>query len=254
MSKTIRVFGLFFLVIFLVQSSYLLGVDRAGNTKQPLSHADYDSWKSIYRPAISDDGKWALYLETPQDGEAELVVINLKNKDEYRHTIGYSGEGTDSERAARAEFNSNGTKVLFLISPSQAEVKEAKKEKKTKDKDKPKKKLGIMDLSSGKVIVIDRIKSFLLPEDSPNWGAYLKEALPEAEKKEEEKEEKKAEKEEEEKEDKKKDKERKYCALLKTELKLNLLMCLRIIFIKLEKNSFILFPVKISLKQMEYIW
>jgi len=154
MSKTIRVFGLFFLVIFLVQSSYLLGVDRAGNTKQPLSHADYDSWKSIYRPAISDDGKWALYLETPQDGEAELVVINLKNKDEYRHTIGYSGEGTDSERAARAEFNSNGTKVLFLISPSQAEVKKAKKEKKKKDKDKPKKKLGIMDLSSGKVIVI----------------------------------------------------------------------------------------------------
>jgi len=167
MNKTIRLFGLFFLIVFLVQSGQLLGIDRAENTKQSLSHDDYDSWKLIYRPAISDDGKWALYLETPQDGEAELVVINLKSRDEYRHAIGYSGEGTDAEAAALAEFNSDGTKVLFLISPSQAEVNKAKKEKKKKDKDKPKKKLGIMDLSSGKVIVVDRIKSFLLPEDLP---------------------------------------------------------------------------------------
>jgi dipeptidyl aminopeptidase/acylaminoacyl peptidase len=210
MNKTIRLFGLFFLIVFLVQSGQLLGIDRGENTKHSLSHNDYDSWKSIYRPAISDDGKWVLYLETPQDGEAEIVVINLKSRDEYRHAIGYSGEGTDAERAALAEFNSDGTQVLFLISPSQAEVKEAKKEKKKKDKDKPKKKLGIMDLSSGKVIIVDRIKSFLLPEDAPNWIAYLKEALPEAEKKEEEKEEKKAEEKEEEKEDKKKDKKRKY--------------------------------------------
>ena len=89
--------------------------------KRPLTHEDYDSWKSIGRAYISVDGGWVLYLEVPQDGEADLVVKNLKTNKVYRHTIGYSGEGTDSERAARPELTHQHRKVrlpLFLSVPS----------------------------------------------------------------------------------------------------------------------------------------
>jgi len=223
MFKKSRFLGLF-LILALV--SFAPGISNAASdtAKRPLTHDDYDSWKSIGSPAISADGLWFLYLETPQDGEADIVIQNLKTGKEYRHTIGYSGEGTDSERAANPQFSYDSSHVVFLISPSQEEVKKAKKEKKKEDQ-KPKKKLGIMALSDGSVTVVERVKSFKLPEKAGGWVAYLKEAPPKEEKKEEEKEKKEEEekaaekkevkkkeekKAEEEEEEKKKEKEKKY--------------------------------------------
>ncbi len=150
---------------------------QAGSAKKPLTHDVYDSWRSIVRPLISIDGDWVLFVETPQKGEGELVVLNVRNRKEYRHPIGFTGEGTDSERAAAAQFSFDTSHVAFLISPTQEEVKQAKKDKKKKE-DQPKKKLGIMDLSDGTVKVIDRVKSFKAPEDAGGWIAYLKEEAP----------------------------------------------------------------------------
>lgn len=219
MYKSLRLFSLCLVILALV---FVLPVtaEKAQKdiAKRPLTHDDYDSWKSIVRQQISVDGKWILYLETPQDGEADIVVKNIRTGKEYRHTIGYSGEGTDSERAANPEFTYDSTHVVFLISPSKAEIKEAKKAKKEKKKDAedPKKKLGIMDLADGNLTTIERVKSFNLPEEAGGWVAYLKEAPPKEEKKEEEKEKKEEEKKpekkkaEEEKEKEKKEKEKKY--------------------------------------------
>lgn len=174
--------------------------------KRSLTHNDYDSWKSITSSRISSDGTWILYIETPQDGEAELVVKNMsKNGVEFRHTVGYSGEGTDAERAASPQFSHDISSVLFLISPSQQEIKEAKKDKKN---NKPKKCLGIMALNSGEVTILDKVKSFQIPEKSGGWVSYLKEKE-EVEKKEEEEKKKEAEKKEEEKEDNKKKEKKK---------------------------------------------
>jgi dipeptidyl aminopeptidase/acylaminoacyl peptidase len=150
---------------------------QAGTAKKPLTHDVYDSWRSIVRPLISINGEWALYVDTPQKGEAELVVLNIKNQKEFRHAVGYSGDGTDSERAAAAQFSFDVSHVAFLISPTQEEVKQAKKDKKKKE-DQPKNKLGIMDLSDGTVKVIERVKSFKVPEEAGGWIAYLKEEAP----------------------------------------------------------------------------
>lgn len=149
--------------------------------KRPLSHTDYDSWKSIVGPHISSDGGWLLYIATPQDGEADLIVKSLKNPDlMFRHTVGYSGEGTDSEKAAKPQFTFDLTHVLFLISPSQKEIKTAKKDKK---KEKLKKRLGILSLQSRAVDVIDRVKSYRIPEKAGGWAAFLKEKEQETKKK-----------------------------------------------------------------------
>lgn len=175
--------------------------------KKPLTHEVYDSWKSITQPRISPDGNWVLYLETPQDGDAEMVAIELSTGKEYKHTIGYSGEGTDSERAANARFSYDSDYAGFLIFPSQEEVEEAEKEEKKK-KEKLKKKLGIMDLSTGQVEVFERVKTFKFPEEAGGWVAYLKEAPEKEEEKKEEKGEEK--KKEAEKEEEEEEKEKKY--------------------------------------------
>ncbi|HZX10495.1 MAG TPA: hypothetical protein VFG01_06050 [Acidobacteriota bacterium] len=183
-----------YLVVFVVGFFLMMNFTWA-QQKKPLTHEVYDSWKSISQSQISPDGNWVLYLETPQDGDAEVVVIKLSGVKELRHTIGYSGEGTDAERAADAQFSYDSKYVVFLISPSQEEVEKAKEDKKKKN-EKPKKKLGIMNLSNGETEVLEEVKSFKLPEEAGGWAAYLKEA---PEKKEEPKEQE--EKEEEKKEE-----------------------------------------------------
>ena len=221
MSKILRLGGLILVLMLAGAAVSTLGSGTYQKDKRPLTHDDYDSWKSIYRPAISVDGSWILYLETPQDGDAFLVVKNVKSKKTYRHNIGYTGEGTDAERAAVPRFSFDSTHVVFMISADKETVDEAKKAKKKNDKDKPKKSLGIMSLADGEVTVIKEIKSFKLADEAGGWMAYLKEAAPKPEKKEktekEEEKEKKPEKkeepakgEEEKKEEKEKEKKRKY--------------------------------------------
>lgn len=206
-------FGILVLGGILSLSGWAVMQDQGG--KVPLSHDVYDSWKSIVRPTISVDGDWVLYIQTPQKGDAELVVLNIRNGTEYRHGIGFTGEGTDSERAAVPGFTYDGTHVVFLISPTREAVEKAKKEKAKKEKDEkddqPKKKLGIMDLSDGRVTEIERVKSFNLPEEAGGWVAFLKEEAPKPKNKAggatpEEEPETKAEEEKEEEGKKKKDK------------------------------------------------
>jgi len=52
--------------------------------KKVLTQADWDKWKSINAPALSNDGKWAIYTLIPQVGDGELVIrstFDLLNED-----------------------------------------------------------------------------------------------------------------------------------------------------------------------------
>src|SRR5260370_25902867 len=63
----------------------------AGQTsthKKPVTHDVYDSWKSIQGTKLSRDGVWLAYALTPQDGDGELVVRNLKTNAEIRAARG----------------------------------------------------------------------------------------------------------------------------------------------------------------------
>jgi len=46
-------------------------------TKRPLTHADYDSWRSIVSPQISRDGKFVAYAYMAQDADSDIVVRNV---------------------------------------------------------------------------------------------------------------------------------------------------------------------------------
>src|SRR5215470_8219312 len=59
--------------------------------KKALTQADWDKWKSINAPALSPDGKWAVYTLIPQVGDGELVIRSTSGSTEYHVPRGFIG-------------------------------------------------------------------------------------------------------------------------------------------------------------------
>jgi dipeptidyl aminopeptidase/acylaminoacyl peptidase len=161
----------------------------AAVSKRPLTHKDYDSWRSIQAPQISRDGKFIAYAFMPQDGDGEIAVRNIAAGTDWRAPRGYRppvpppddpgpnlAEFQASQmRLLRPVFTYDNHYVVFGTEPSKEELTKAKKEKK-KPEEMPKNGLAIMDLANGSVTRIERVKSFQVPEEGAGFIAYLMEA------------------------------------------------------------------------------
>ncbi|KPJ89217.1 MAG: hypothetical protein AMS18_12645, partial [Gemmatimonas sp. SG8_17] len=132
--------------------------------KRALDHDAYDSWNSIQGQALSDDGEWVLYTQAPQEGDGDLFVRSLRSERSYVVPRGQSAQFTEDNRF-----------VVFLIKPELALTRAAEKEGQRSDQQ-PKDSLGILDLESGEISKVERVKSFALPEEAGGWVAYLLEA------------------------------------------------------------------------------
>src|SRR5215813_7677922 len=179
--------------VALVCAFALLGTmvlaQQATAPKRPLTHQDYDSWRSILAQQVSRDGKFVAYVYQPQDGDGEIVARNIATGVDRRAPRGYrppapppDDPGTniaefqaEQARLLRPVFTADSRFIVFTTEPTKAEVSKAKKEKK-KPEDMPKNGLSIMDLSNGTVTRIERVKSFRVPEDGSGFIAYLMEA------------------------------------------------------------------------------
>ena len=168
--------------------AYSFGQQTSAPTKRPLTHRDYDSWRSIQAPQISRDGKLVAYAYMAQDADSEIVARNLATGAEWRALRGYHPPlpPPDDPGAAPGEFQANQSRLVrpvftadarflaFSIEPTKAELNKAKKDRK-KPEDMPKNALGILDLSNGLVERIERVKNFQVPEEGAGFIAYLKE-------------------------------------------------------------------------------
>ncbi len=157
--------------------------------KRPLTHQDYDSWRSILAQQVSRDGKFVAYAYMPQDGDGEMVVRNIATGVDWRAPRGYrpplpppDDPGTnvaefqaEQARLLRPVFTADSRFLVFSTEPTKAEVNKAKKEKK-KPEEMPKNGLSIMDLSNGTVTRIERVKTFRVPEDGSGFIAYTLES------------------------------------------------------------------------------
>ena len=83
------------------------------------------------------DGTWIAYALTPQEGDGELVVRNLKTNAEIR-----------APRGRDPLITSDGKFVVFAIAPLKKDVDQARKAKK-KPEDMPKNGVGIVNLATG---------------------------------------------------------------------------------------------------------
>ena len=164
---------------------------QPASAKRPITHADYDSWRSIVAPQISRDGKFVAYAYMAQDADSDIVVRNVATNVEWRAGRGYRPPApppdislpnsaeiiAEQARLVRPAFTADSRFVLFGIEPNKADLNRAKKEKK-RPEEMPKNALGMMDLSNGQVAKVDRVKNFQVPEDGGGFVAYLMEAKP----------------------------------------------------------------------------
>jgi dipeptidyl aminopeptidase/acylaminoacyl peptidase len=154
--------------------------------KRPLTHADYDAWRSIQGQQLSRDGKYLAYALVPQDGDGEIVVRHLESGKEWRAPRGAQPVNPPPPNpaaepptgpppfAGRPVFTADSRFVVFQILPAKADTDKAKREKR-KPEDMPKNGLGIIDLVTGETIRVERVKSFQVPENGPATVACLME-------------------------------------------------------------------------------
>ena len=156
------------LALCLPLALFLLLPAQAQQAKRPLDHSVYDGWNRITARAISNDGAWMFYRLTPGLGDSRLYVTNTR-----------SGQEFEIPRGNSAKFTFDSRFVVFQIEPVDSIVKALRIED-TRPDDLPKDSVGVLELASGNITRIERVKSFALPEEAGGWVAYQHDA-PQAE-------------------------------------------------------------------------
>jgi dipeptidyl aminopeptidase/acylaminoacyl peptidase len=131
----------------------------ASAPKKPLDHSVYDSWESISQMLVSNDGRYAVHLVSPQEGDSMLVVTNLKTL-----------ASITVERGFHPQISDDSKILLFRIKPSLAEKKKAQKEKKKAD-EMPKDSLGFVRLETLQIEKTGPAKAYKMPEKASNFFA-----------------------------------------------------------------------------------
>src|SRR5262245_35272566 len=137
----------------------LASAPAAQTAKRPLSHADYDAWRSIYTPVLTRDGRFLVYSYMPQEGDGDLVVRDLKTGQERREGVGaipppviqnadeINPDEIPAPRSVRIVTSSDSRFVAVVTFPSKAVADEARRAKKRPD-EMPKGDLLIVDLTA----------------------------------------------------------------------------------------------------------
>jgi dipeptidyl aminopeptidase/acylaminoacyl peptidase len=161
-------------------------VGQAQATKRAVSYDVMDYWRSIQGTRLSNDGQWLAYSLTAQGEDGEVVVRNLKSGQEFRHPRGTS-----------PQFTEDGRFCVFTVAQSKAEEEKERLQNLAQGaagqeagggqtggqaagrgtqatRNQPRTGLGIMTLADGKVTAMEKVGSFLLPQESSTWLAYYK--------------------------------------------------------------------------------
>src|SRR6476619_776017 len=166
--------------------------------KKALTQADWDRWRSIQNPQLSNDGKWAAYSLSPQVGDGEFVVRATSGTTEYRVPVGYIGRPNNVPGALRppqppptggrgGRFGAGGpaspfsadSRYAFVIAQSnKAEIEALRRTwrgARASGGTPPAtdtvgtQTLVIVNLADGKTTNIPTVRDFRLPNDNGKW-------------------------------------------------------------------------------------
>ncbi len=149
--------------------------------KRPITHQDFDSWRSITGQRISNDGHFVAYGYFPQEGDGEVVIRNLTTGKEWRENAGQlpppatpepGSEEQPRARTIQLSFTEDSHTLLFLSYPKKAEVDKAKKENR-RSADLPT-ELVVVDLMAANASRVPQVSSFQVPEKGNGFFAYQK--------------------------------------------------------------------------------
>ncbi len=129
--------------------------------QRPLTHDDYDSWKSVTRSHIAHNGNWISYEVNPQEGDGNLILFSLETEAKTRF-----------QRGCSAEFSPNSEYFVFKIEPQFDTVHHLKLKKTKKDK-MPKDSLGVYIFKDKNLRKYKDIISYQIPEKESDWFAFM---------------------------------------------------------------------------------
>lgn len=156
-----------YLTLSIIINLFIISLNAQEISKKPLTHDDYDSWKSLGSVQISDDGEIISYEINPQKGDGYLYILenNSKKPDSILR-------GDQAKISAVSDF------VAFNIKPGYDTIRKAKLKELKKDK-MPKDSLGIWLRNKDSVLKFANIKSFKVPEKESGWMAFIYEKIEE---------------------------------------------------------------------------
>lgn len=120
---------------------------------QPLTHDDYDQWKSIGAYVSTHEGDLLAVQTDPQQGDSHVDLIQVRNG---RRVVRL-------ERATDPQFTSNGQWLFVKISPPYDEVRQLKL-KDTKKEDMPKDHLVRVNTRNGQTDTLFNVARFEVHE------------------------------------------------------------------------------------------
>src|SRR5690349_14337467 len=128
--------------------------------KKPLDHTVYDTWEAISSKKLSNNGDWAGYVISQQEGDGTLYVSSLVGNARLK-----------VNRAENLQFSPDSKYAVFSIKPFYSATR-ADKIKKKKADEMTKDTLGIANLTSMAVAKIPRVRSYKFPENGLAYLAY----------------------------------------------------------------------------------
>ncbi|HXA51406.1 MAG TPA: hypothetical protein VNV86_13915, partial [Candidatus Acidoferrum sp.] len=147
----------------------------ADTAPKPIQLADILAWKRITQPVIANNGEWFAYRIGPAEGEAEVVVRNLKTGKEQRFPIGDPGASAPTPdtgappsppiaavaaAAGSLAISGDGRWTAFQTWPGTKEAKKLKKDRKPVQT-----KVVLVELDSGKKSEFDKVRRFAFNGD-----------------------------------------------------------------------------------------
>ena len=87
----------------------------AAQERRPLTHDDYDGWKSIRATTVSQDGAWVAYQIEPQWGDGVLEVRSTTGNTVWTHA-----------RGSGPRFSADGRFCVFTVGKSKVEERTKK--------------------------------------------------------------------------------------------------------------------------------
>jgi dipeptidyl aminopeptidase/acylaminoacyl peptidase len=136
---------------WLIGAGFLTALSQADGPRA-LSLADVMAWKRIQTPVVSNDGQWFAYRVTPAEGDAEVVVRNLKDGKEQHFP---AGDSVAAGGQTGLTLSENSRWVAFNTSPTTKEAKAQKKAKKQIPV-----KVTLVELATGKKVEFEKIRRF----------------------------------------------------------------------------------------------
>lgn len=129
--------------------------------KKAMDHADVHRWRKIEQPKLSNNGQFAVWMQTPvTEGDSEIHLWSAA-----------TGTTQAFARSSEPQFSDDSKWLIFRIKPALDTLK-AQRRRKIKEEDLPKDTLAIFDLKTQKLEKIARLKSFVVPEKWSGWMAF----------------------------------------------------------------------------------